>query len=135
MPQTAPPLLPPSREEIERLAGEAFLTIPKALRRHVATVVFCVEDFPDAEVEQEMELESPFDLLGLYRGISLPRRGANMTRRTNDMIYLYRRPLIDYWAETGEPLGDIIRHVVIHEIGHHFGFSDEDMERIEGETG
>jgi predicted Zn-dependent protease with MMP-like domain len=135
MPQTAPPLLPPSREEIERLAGEAFLTIPQALRRHVANVVFCVEDFPDAEVEQEMELESPFDLLGLYRGVSLPRRGANMTRRTNDMIHLYRRPLIDYWAETGEPLGDIIRHVVIHEIGHHFGFSDEDMERIEGETG
>ena len=135
MPQTTPPLLPPSREEIERLAGEAFLTIPGALRRHVSNVVFCVEDFPDAEVEQEMELESPFDLLGLYRGISLPRRGANMTRRTNDMIYLYRRPLIDYWAETGEPLGDIIRHVVIHEIGHHFGFSDEDMERIEGETG
>ena len=135
MPQTAPPLLPPSREEIERLAGEAFLTIPQVLRRHVANVVFCVEDFPDTEVEQEMELESPFDLLGLYRGISLPRRGANMTRRTNDMIYLYRRPLIDYWAETGEPLGDIIRHVVIHEIGHHFGFSDEDMERIEGETG
>jgi predicted Zn-dependent protease with MMP-like domain len=58
-----------------------------------------------------------------------------MTRRSNDMIHLYRRPLIDYWAETGEPLGDIIRHVVIHEIGHHFGFSDEDMERIEGETG
>ena len=135
MPQTTPPLLPPSREEIERLAGEAFLTIPQVLRRHVANVVFCVEDFPDTEVEQEMELESPFDLLGLYRGIALPRRGANMTRRTNDMIYLYRRPLIDYWAETGEPLGDIIRHVVIHEIGHHFGFSDEDMERIEGETG
>jgi predicted Zn-dependent protease with MMP-like domain len=135
MPQTAPPLLPPSREEIERLAGEAFLTIPQVLRRHVANVVFCVEDFPDTEVEQEMELESPFDLLGLYRGISLPRRGVNMTRRSNDMIYLYRRPLIDYWAETGEPLGDIIRHVVIHEIGHHFGFSDEDMERIEGETG
>ena len=135
MPQTTPPLLPPSREEIERLAGEALLTIPQALGRHVANVVFRIEEFPDAAVQRKFNVKSPFDLLGLYRGIALPRRGANMTRRTNDMIYLYRRPLIDYWAETGEPLGDIIRHVVIHEIGHHFGFSDEDMERIEGETG
>ena len=132
MTEKTPELIAPTREEIERLAAEAFLTIPAELRRHVENIVFRVEDFPDEDVEREMELESPFDLLGLYRGISLPRRGANMT--TNDMIYLYRRPLIDYWAETGEPLGDIIRHVVIHEIGHHFGFSDEDMERIEGET-
>ena len=129
----APALLPPTREDIERLAGEAFLTIPAALRRHVSNVVFCVEDFPDAEVEREMELESPFDLLGLYRGISLPRRGANILRRANDMIFLYRRPLLDYWCETGQPLFDIVRHVVIHEIGHHFGFSDDDMERIEAE--
>src|SRR5581483_11341206 len=97
----------------------------------VANVVFCVEDFPDAEVEKEMGLESPFDLLGLYRGISLPRRGVNMLRRANDMIYLYRRPLLDYWCESGEPLFDIVRNVVIHEIGHPFGFSDDDMDRIE----
>jgi predicted Zn-dependent protease with MMP-like domain len=133
MGKTAPFLFPPSREEIERLAGEALLAIPQALRRHVANVVFCVEDFPDAEVEKEMELESPFDLLGLYRGISMPRRGASMTRRANDMIYLYRRPLLDYWCESGEALSDIIRHVVIHEVGHHFGFSDDDMERIESD--
>jgi predicted Zn-dependent protease with MMP-like domain len=131
MPEAASFLFPPSREEIERLAAAAFLTIPQALRRHVANVVFCVEDFPDAEVEREMELESPFDLLGLYRGVALPRRGVNTIRRSNDMIYLYRRPLLDYWCETGESLPDIIRHVVIHEIGHHFGFSDDDMERIE----
>jgi predicted Zn-dependent protease with MMP-like domain len=133
MPRSAQPLLPPSREEIERLAGEAFLTIPGALRRHVSNVVFCVEDFPDADVEKEMELESPFDLLGLYRGIALPERGANIVRRANDMVYLYRRPLLDYWCESGEALFDIVRHVVIHEIGHHFGFSDDDMERIEAE--
>lgn len=132
--QPAQAFFAPSREEIERLAGEAFLTIPQALRRHVSNVVFCVEDFPDEEVEREMELESPFDLLGLYRGISMPRRGVNALRRSNDMIYLYRRPLLDYWCETGESLPDIIRHVVIHEIGHHFGFSDEDMERIEEEA-
>ncbi len=133
MPDQAPSLLPPSREDIERLAAEAFLTIPAPLRRHVANIVFCVEEFPDEEVEREMGLESPFDLLGLYRGIAMPRRGANMTRRANDMIFLYRRPLLDYWCETGEPLFDIVRHVLVHEIGHHFGFSDEDMERIEAE--
>jgi predicted Zn-dependent protease with MMP-like domain len=124
-------LPPPTREDIERLAGEAFLTIPAELRRHVANVVFCVEDFPDADVEREMDLESPFDLLGLYRGIALPRQGVNMVRRANDMIFLYRRPLLDYWCESGDSLFDIVRHVVIHEIGHHFGFSDDDMEEIE----
>jgi predicted Zn-dependent protease with MMP-like domain len=131
MADTFSPLVPPTRDDIERLAGEAFLTIPAALRRHVANVVFCVEDFPDADVEKEMELESPFDLLGLYRGVSLPHRSVTTTRRTNDMIFLYRRPLLEYWCETGQPLAEIVRHVVIHEIGHHFGFSDDDMERIE----
>jgi predicted Zn-dependent protease with MMP-like domain len=131
MTEKMPELIAPSREEIERLAAEAFLTIPVELRRHVENIVFCVEDFPDEDVEREMELESPFDLLGLYRGIALPRRGANMMRRANDMIILYRRPLLDYWCETGEPLFEIVRHVLIHEIGHHFGFSDDDMERIE----
>jgi predicted Zn-dependent protease with MMP-like domain len=126
-----PELIAPSGQEIERLAAEAFLTIPVELRRHIENIVFCVEDFPDEDVEREMELETPFDLLGLYRGIALPRRGANMMRRANDMIFLYRRPLLDYWCETGEPLFDIVRHVLIHEIGHHFGFSDDDMERIE----
>ena len=131
MAEKTTPLLPPSREDIERLAEEAFLTIPAGLRKHVANVVFCVEDFPDADVEREMELESPFDLLGLYRGIALPRRSITMLRRANDMIYLYRRPLLDYWCETGEPLFDIVRNVVIHEIGHHFGLSDDDMDRLE----
>ena len=124
-------LIAPTREEIERLAAEAFLTIPAELRRHVENIVFCVEDFPDEDVEREMELESPFDLLGLYRGIALPRRAVNMMRRANDMIFLYRRPLLDYWCETGEPLFEIVRHELVHEIGHHFGFSDDDMERIE----
>jgi predicted Zn-dependent protease with MMP-like domain len=131
MTDKTPEFIAPTRAEIERLAAEAFLTIPAELRRHVENIVFCVEDFPDEEVEREMALESPFDLLGLYRGIALPRRGANMMRRANDMIFLYRRPLLDYWCETGEPLFDIVRHVLIHEIGHHFGFSDDDMERIE----
>ncbi len=90
-----------------------------------------IEEFPDAETEREMGLESPFDLLGLYRGVSLDRKSVSDTPADVDMIFLYRRPILDYWCETGEDLTHIIRHVLIHEIGHHFGLSDEDMERIE----
>jgi predicted Zn-dependent protease with MMP-like domain len=129
------PHLAPSLEDIERLAGEAFATIPEELRRHVADIVFRVEDFPDEEVERRMDLESPFDLLGLYRGVALPRQGTGMVRQSTDMIFLYRRPLLDYWCETGQPLIDIVRNVLVHEIGHHFGFSDADMHRIETEAG
>jgi predicted Zn-dependent protease with MMP-like domain len=121
----------PTLEDIERLAAEAFESIPAELRRHVANVVFRIEDFPDEQTERDMELESPFDILGLYRGVSLPDRTANQVRRSQDMIFLYRRPLLDYWCESGEPLIDIVRHVLVHEIGHHFGFSDDDMERID----
>jgi predicted Zn-dependent protease with MMP-like domain len=133
MTQSVSELKPPSLEEIERLAAEAFETIPEELRRHVGGVAFRVEDFPDEETEREMDLESPFDLLGLYRGVALPWRSSSQVRQGTDMIFLYRRPLLDYWCETGEALADILRHVLIHEIGHHFGFSDEDMARLEGE--
>ncbi len=121
----------PTLEDIERLAAEALESIPEELRRHVANVVFRVEDFPDEQTEKDMQLESPFDILGLYRGVSLPNQRVNQVRRSQDMIFLYRRPLLDYWCETGEPLIDIVRHVLVHEIGHHFGFSDDDMERID----
>jgi predicted Zn-dependent protease with MMP-like domain len=121
----------PTLEDIERLAAEAFESIPIELRRHVANIVFRVEEFPDEQTERDMDLESPFDILGLYRGVALPNRSVHHVRRSQDMIFLYRRPLLDYWAESGEPLIDIVRHVLVHEIGHHFGFSDADMERID----
>jgi predicted Zn-dependent protease with MMP-like domain len=126
-----PELVPPSLQDIESMAAEAFATIPEELRRHVTNVVFRVEDFPDEETEHEMGIESPFDLLGLYRGIPLPHHGTGLLRQSNDMIFLYRRPLLDYWCETGQPFFDILRHVLIHEVGHHFGLSDADMARIE----
>ena len=90
-----------------------------------------VEEFPDEETEAEMELESPFDILGLYRGVALPQQSVSDPRTEIDMVFLYRRPILDYWCETGEDLAAVVRHVLIHEIGHHLGFSDEDMERIE----
>ena len=127
-------LLPPGLAEMETMARAALKTIPERLRRHVRGVVIRVEEFPDAETEREMGLESPFDILGLYRGVSLDRKSVIDTATDVDMIFLYRRPILDYWCETGEDLAHIIRHVLIHEIGHHFGLSDEDMERIEEEA-
>jgi predicted Zn-dependent protease with MMP-like domain len=123
--------LPPSLAEIEELARLALGTIPRRLKLHLGAVLIRVEEFPDAETEAEMELDSPFDILGLYRGIALPHKSVSDARANVDMIFLYRRPLLDYWCESGEDLAHLVRHVLIHEIGHHFGFSDEDMARIE----
>lgn len=121
----------PSLEDIEALAMRAFAVIPRALARHLTDVVIQVVDFPDAETEREMELASPYDLLGLYSGISLAHKSVTDTPHEPDMIFLYRRPLLDYWCDTGEDLYHLVRHVLIHEAGHHFGFSDADMEALE----
>jgi predicted Zn-dependent protease with MMP-like domain len=125
--------IPPSLDDLEAMAREAFATIPGELRRHVTNVTIVVEDFPDEETLEAMECESAFDLLGLYRGVDLTRRSLLDQPEDIDMIHLYRRPILDYWCETGEDLQHVVRHVLIHEIGHHFGFSDDDMERIEAE--
>lgn len=122
---------PPDLADIELIAREVYVTIPKVLRDRVSDVVIRVEEFPDDEVIEEMDLDTPFDLLGLYQGVSLDRQSTWDLPRTPDTIHLYRRPLLDYWCEVGETLDDVIRHVLIHEIGHHFGFSDEDMDAID----
>ncbi len=124
-------LYAPDLAAIEAMAEAARASLPKELAVHVRDVVLRVEDFCDEETEREMELESPYDLLGLYRGVDLLREGVATTRTQPDMIFLYRVPLLAYWVETGEELGAIIRHTMIHEIGHHFGFSDEDMDWLE----
>lgn len=123
---------PPDLDAIGDMAHEAFASIPEELRRHVEGVIIRVDEFPDEEIERDMGLETPFDLLGLYRGVSIDHKTTNAIANDVDMIFLYRRPLLDYWCETGEDLMHVVRHVLIHEIGHHFGLSDEDMERIEG---
>ena len=122
---------PPSLADIETLAERALATVPRRLKRHLGPVVIRVEEFPDEETEAAMDLDSPFDILGLYRGTALPHKSAGDPLPDIDMIFLYRRPILDYWCESGEDLDRLVRHVLIHEIGHHFGFSDEDMERIE----
>ena len=126
-----PHRLPPSLAEIEELAQLALDTIPHRLKQELGHVVIRVEEFPDEETERLMRLDSPFDILGLYRGVALPHKSVTDPRPDLDMIFLYRRPILDYWCESGEDLLHLVRHVLIHEIGHHFGFSDEDMERIE----
>jgi predicted Zn-dependent protease with MMP-like domain len=124
---------PPSLAEVEILAAQALATIPPPLRKFLRTVVIRVEEFCEPAIEEELDLDSPFDILGLYRGVALSAKSILDTPQDVDMIFLYRRPILDYWCETGEDLMRVIRHVLIHEAGHHFGFSDEDMARIEDE--
>jgi predicted Zn-dependent protease with MMP-like domain len=123
---------PPTARDIERIGRRVLAGLPAPFRAHVTDVVIKVEDFPDEETEREMALESPFDLLGLYRGVPVGHGSEfGPPRQDVDMIFLYRRPLLDYWCETGEPLDALVRNTLIHEIGHHFGYSDDDMEQIE----
>jgi len=124
----------PTLADIEAIAEAAYAGIPRELTRHVDGVVIRVVEFPDEETLEEMECETEFDLLGLYRGVDLSRKSVADVVTNVDMIFLYRRPLLDYWCETGEDLTHLVRHVLIHEIGHHFGLSDEDMDRIEAEA-
>ncbi|MFO1145116.1 MAG: metallopeptidase family protein [Rhodospirillales bacterium] len=125
--------VPPGLDDIDRIARAALADLPEPFAKHIRGILVRVE-FCDAETEAEMELESPFDLLGLYRGVSLDRKSIADGNPHVDMIFLYRRPILDYWCETGEDLEHVVRHVLVHEIGHHFGLSDDDMHRIENGT-
>jgi predicted Zn-dependent protease with MMP-like domain len=125
------PVKAPSLAELEVLAGEVFRYLPKKFRDLCADVVIRVDDFPTDEVLDEMRAESEFDLLGLFQGVGLPFRSESASGQMPNMIWLYRRPILDYWAEHEDTLGAIVKHVLIHEIGHHFGLSDADMAAIE----
>lgn len=126
----------PSLEVFELLAQAAFDRLPDEFRALCADLIVYVTEFPEDDVLKELEAESPFDLLGLFTGVGLPQQGFGpQTGQMPNTIHLYRRPIMDYWAEHDESLGSIVSHVMIHEIGHHFGFSDEDMEAIEQAAG
>jgi predicted Zn-dependent protease with MMP-like domain len=121
----------PSLAEFEVLALDEFRRLPRRFRDLCVDLVIQIDDFPSEEVLDHMSAESEFDLLGLFQGTGLPFRADSAPVQMPNMIWLYRRPILDYWAEHEETLGAIVRHVLVHEIGHHFGLSDADMAAIE----
>ena len=123
----------PSIDDFRRIAAKVFAEIPEQFRRHVDGVAILIEEFADDETLDRMGIEDPFDLLGLYHGVSLDHKSVLAPGSDQDMIFLYRRPLLDVWAHSGDTLEAIIRNTLIHEIGHHFGLSDDDMHRLEEE--
>jgi predicted Zn-dependent protease with MMP-like domain len=120
---------------MEVVAHQVLERLPDSFRKLCEGVVIRVDEFPTDEVLDELGVESEFDLLGLFQGVGLPLQSHDDVARLPNMIWLYRRPILDYWAEYDETFGHIIRHVLIHEIGHHFGLSDPDMEAIEASAG
>lgn len=124
----------PSISDIEELAAAAFEGLPAAFRVLCGDIVITVADFPTQDVMEEMQA-GEFDLLGLFQGVGLAHDSATPeTGRLPNMVFLYRRAILDYWAEHEEALGDIVTHVLVHEIGHHFGLSDDDMYAIEDQA-
>ena len=121
----------PSLADFEALATAAFAALPEHFRSRCANVAFLVLDFPDEELLRDLELESEYELLGVYEGVDETRASVSDAPKDLNRIILFRRPLLDYWAEHEETLGDLVAHVLVHEIGHHFGLSDEEMEAIE----
>ena len=118
------------------MAHEVFERLPKTFRTQCEGVIIRVEDdFPTDEVLDEMQAQTEFDLLGLFQGIGLPQQSHGDVARLPNMVWLYRRPILDYWAEHEETLGHIVRHVLIHEIGPHFGLSDAGIVAIEAGAG
>lgn len=131
-PLTWQPHRAPSLAEMESVAIAIFRRLPAVFREQCADLVIQVDDFATTEVLDHMGIENPFDLLGLFQGIGLPFRAESAPMMPN-MIWLYRRPILGYWASHNDTLGAVIAHVLVHEIGHHFGFSDDDMEALEAQ--
>ena len=125
--------VPPSIEDIAAMAGRALAGIPPHLLALASVVGVTVEDRADDETLKEMELDSPWDLSGLYRGLPLTQRSVLDPARQPDRIFLYREAILLEWIETGEDLYCLVRNVLVHEIAHHFGFSDDDIDAIERE--
>ena len=137
MPNTDPPVhrwgAPPTAEDLADLAEAAFAAIPAPLREAVRGAAILVEEMPDDETLEELGLEHPWELTGLYRGTPLTEKSALDPPALPDTILLYREPILVEWVESGEDLFRLVRNVLIHEIAHHFGYSEEGIARLEGE--
>ena len=130
-PLTWQPSHVPSLAEMEMCALEVFRRLPKQFRDLCGDLVIQVDDFPTADVLHALHIDSKFGLLGLFRGVGVPFRSESVPVQMPNMIWLYRRPILAYWSGRDDTLGAIVQHVLVHEIGHHFGFSDADMHAIE----
>ena len=124
---------PPGLDDLVEMAEHALAAIPEPLRDLVRGTAILVEDVPDDETLKEMGLESPWELTGLYQGVPLTAKSVGDIPREPDRILLYREPILLEWIETGEDLFRLVRNVLIHEIGHHFGLSDDDIARLEAD--
>lgn len=124
----------PSAQDIEVIARRTLASLPDEFRRHIGEIVLVIEDFADDETLEALGIDSPFDLTGLYHGRPVGEKSSMDSGALPDRIHLYRRAILDEWIEDGEDLATLVRHIVIHEVGHHFGLSDDDMHRLEGEA-
>ena len=124
----------PSAEEIEEIARASLERLPEPFAAHLRDVVLTVEEFADGETLAMMGIDDPFDLSGLYHGLPLAQKSVDLSGTLPDRIFLYRRPILDEWAADGETLETLVHHILVHEVGHHFGLSDEDMHRLEDEA-
>lgn len=125
----------PNLDDFEALAAAEYGALPAEFRALCRDLVVRVEEFPDDEILRHFGTDDPFALLGLFQGVGLPFQSVADSGRMPNMVSLYRRPILEYWAAHEETLGAVVRHVLIHEIGHHFGFSDADMDAIEASAG
>ncbi|KLI62925.1 metallopeptidase family protein [Aurantiacibacter marinus] len=124
--------LAPSAEEMAAMARAALDRLPPAFAEQMGEIVLLVEEWPDAEILADLGLENPFELTGVYEGLPLTERSIEHTGTMPDRVRLFRRPILDEWAERGdETIEHLVAHVVVHEIGHHFGLSDDDMHALE----
>jgi predicted Zn-dependent protease with MMP-like domain len=125
----------PSLDEMAAMAEAAFQALPEAFRKLTGDVIFRVDDFPSDEVLDALGIDDPFDLTGLYQGVDLTHRSVFDPAPQPSMVFLYRRPILDEWAAHGEiTLEELVAHVLVHEIGHHFGLSDAQIEAIEAQA-
>jgi predicted Zn-dependent protease with MMP-like domain len=124
----------PSAQDIEQIARRTLAALPDEFRRHIGDVVLIVEEYADDETLDALNIESPFDLTGVYHGRPVGEKSSMESGALPDRIHLYRRAILDEWIEDGEDLTTLVRHIVIHEVGHHFGLSDDDMHRLEDEA-
>ncbi|KRA95640.1 Zn-dependent protease [Devosia sp. Root685] len=126
-------LYAPTLDDFEALASNALANLPEPFKSLAADVTCSVAEFAEDDILEHFKMESPFELMGLFTGIGLTEDGAvPQTGQMPNTVFLYRRAILDYWAENDDnTLGEVVTHVLIHELGHHFGFSDDDMEEIE----